>query len=294
MRTLFWAAWVLALGALVETAPAAGASEFGDTWYDGRGELNGYQLTVSRYGQERTGTAVLIYVTEPFDPLEHVKADTPGEGTINVLKLNLVRDFVTGIYDYNTMVSLFSDDTTLKPQKVSFSSAEWCGHVYEEQIVEAQKLERRVFSYFQGESGSDSLPYPEGGILEDQLFVLLRSLRGPFLEPGEEITLPFLPGPFVSRLSHVEPQWTSIHIKREQAPQSLSVPAGDFVSHRYTVDIAGGRNGVFWVEDAYPHRLLRWQLAPDIDAVLTASKRLAYWRLHDNGQETYRTELGLK
>lgn len=45
----------------------------------------------------------------------------------DVLKLNLVRDFQTGVYDYNTMVSLFVRSESFEPVKVAFASTEWCG-----------------------------------------------------------------------------------------------------------------------------------------------------------------------
>ena len=84
---------------------------FESHWQDGRAELDGYRYTVTRYGHVRSGTAVMIYVTEPFSESRRVKVDhgTPGTGdVVEALKLNFVRDFQTGIYDYHTIVSLFA------------------------------------------------------------------------------------------------------------------------------------------------------------------------------------------
>lgn len=283
---------VLFLGMLLPSAAAA--DEFSETWYDGRAELSGYDLKIMRYGEERTGCAVLVYVTEPFSASERVKADTQELDTINVLKLNLVRDFQTGLYDYNTMVSVFTDDTSLDLKKISFSSAEWCGHVYEEQIVNPDLINRTVHSYFQGESGTKHIANRKGGLLEDELFVLLRSLRGEFLPPGESLVMPFLTGPFFSRVTHKEPEWTTATITRRADSESLTVPAGKFRVHVYDVALEGDREGTFWIEDAYPHRIIGWKLFPDVDARLTGSTRLPYWELHDNGHERYLKELGLE
>ena len=41
-------------------------SQFWKLWGDGNAELAGYDLTYSRYGQLRSGTAVSIFVTEDF------------------------------------------------------------------------------------------------------------------------------------------------------------------------------------------------------------------------------------
>jgi len=47
------------------TAEAA-STDFGAHWHDGKAELDGYRLELTRYGEHRTGQAVAIYVTEPF------------------------------------------------------------------------------------------------------------------------------------------------------------------------------------------------------------------------------------
>jgi hypothetical protein len=143
---------------LLWTSPALSGSdrEFDATWHDGKAELDGYRLTVSRYGEERKGTAVLVYVTEPFSESKRVKVDdhtkNPSD-TFNALKLNAIRDFQTGIYDYNTMVSVFVRSTDFSTAKVTFTSAEWCGHVYEELRFDPDRISGHYYSYFEDESG---------------------------------------------------------------------------------------------------------------------------------------------
>jgi hypothetical protein len=281
---------LLALGLALPVA----ADPFGDHWYDGNAELAGYRITVDRYGEPREGTAVMIFVTEPFDPDALVKADRATERTPNVLKLNLVRDFRTGIYDYNTMVSgFFWVDRDFAPAKVTFSSAEWCGHVYEELLFRDSGIDGIVHSYFEGESRQYDLPPRADGVTEDQLFVLLRSLRGEFLASGESRTVPFLPGPFVSRLSHRPVAWTEATINRRAGTESVTVPAGTFAVRVYEVE-TDGRTGVFHIEDAYPHRIVRWEFAPDRVGELTGSMRAPYWGMNGNGDEAALRELGLE
>src|SRR5205823_5666230 len=77
-------------------------------WGDGRGELSGYDLETPRYGALRHGIAVAIFVTETFSNSKRVKADPgmhPAFDEFPVMKLNLVQDFATGIYDYNLETS---------------------------------------------------------------------------------------------------------------------------------------------------------------------------------------------
>src|SRR4051812_35432527 len=117
---------------LVLACGTAHADEFWQHWGDGKAELDGYALTQPRYGEKREGTAVLVFVTEDFSDSLRVKADPgkhPPSDVYPVLKLNFIRDFQTGIYDYNVMTSTFlKTEDHFAPVKISFSSQEWCGH----------------------------------------------------------------------------------------------------------------------------------------------------------------------
>ncbi len=62
---------------------------------------------------------------------------------------------------------------------------------------------------------------------------------------------------------------------------------------RYDVHVADGRAGAFLIEAAYPHRIIKWSLPPDVSGELAGSKRLAYWKLHAEGDEKYLKEIGL-
>lgn len=275
------------LPAVVLTVSLAHAADpdFVSYWHDGQAELNGYRITVSRYGQPRQGYAVAIYVTEPFSESKRVKVNDPARhpgDVAEVLKLNLVRDFQTGVYDYNTMVSVFVRSADFTPVKTTFTSAEWCGQVYEELVFHAARLDRRCFSYFEGESGQQTLAHPRGGVTEDALWILLRGLRGPWLAPGEKRTVEFLPGTYFGRLTHQPPRWTTAEINR--------APGAEI---RYTVRIADGRIGRFWIDSEYPHRIRRWELPPDLAAELVGSVRVQYWTLNQNGHESYLKDLGL-
>jgi len=143
------------------------------------------------------------------------------------------------------------------------------------------------------------------GVFEDNLFILLRGLRGDFLAPGRSREVPFLPSPFVSRLRHRPIDWQTARIERLTRPETVTVPAGRFDTSVYVVRV-GDRAGRFCVETAYPHRIVRWTWeataaagvkgpAPDGTETgeLTGSERLQYWKLHGNGDESWRGRLGL-
>jgi hypothetical protein len=153
------------------------AQDFWAHWGDGKAELNGYALKQPRYGAVRTGTSVLIFVTEEFSDTLRVKADPgkhPASDVYPVMKLNAVRDFSTGIYDYNVMTSAFLRVAPGWPvAKVSFSSQEWCGHVWHQVVPRDGKRAGLFHRYFDGEAaGVDDLAFPKDGVLEDALPVL--------------------------------------------------------------------------------------------------------------------------
>lgn len=301
--TLAAATLVGALSVSLFASGAPDATEFDPTWYDGRAEVAGYRWTGSRYGEARSGEAVAIFVTEPFSRDRHVKLDDPdnpvNEGdVVTVMKLNLVRDFQTGIYDYNTMTSVFVSIDDLSALESTFTSAEWCGHVFEEIDVRADAPTVTTHSYFEGESGSTSLPPRRGGLIGDHLLVWARGLRGAPLAAGDSTRLPLLRSSFERRLAHREAAWSDARIERAAELETVEVPAGRFEAITYRIRFADDpAQGVVRIEAAAPHRVLSWSWSlggRTIDAgELTGSRRLEYWRLNREGQEELRASIGL-
>lgn len=305
---------ILAMAAAAPPAPVA--PTFEPHWQDGRAELDGYRYTVTRYGQLRHGTAVMVFVTEPFSEAKHVKVDDPKKNpkdTFEALKLNFIRDFQTGIYDYNTMTSLYVRSRDFSPVKIAFSCDEWCGQVYEEMNFDRSQVADRYASYFEDESATEKLTLQPNGLTEEELLIRLRDLRGPWLKPGERRTVPFLPSAFLRRLTHRrELQWEEATIERAQGVQAVGTPAGTFETTQYLIRVKNGPGAAIWIEQAYPHRVVRWQWsasprganpkaahggwspAEGLDGgELTGSARLKYWELHRVGDEKYLAQLGL-
>lgn len=285
----------LLTGALA--SPAA-AQDFWRHWGDGRAELNGYRLTQPRYGSPRAGTAVLIFVTEDFSDSLRVKAESgrQAKGDVYpVLKLNAVRDFQTGIYDYNVMTSVFARKAPGWPlAKLSFSSQEWCGQVYHQLLPRDGRVRGVYHSYFDGEAdGADDLPLPEGGVFEDALPILLRPWGGELLPPGGRRTVPFLPSLLRARLEHRRLGWGEATVVRSATTETVSVPAGRIEVFTWTVSETGGPTTVWQVEAAPPYRLVRWSSDAGERAELLGSTRLPYWELNRPGGERELAKLGL-
>ncbi|MEZ4687431.1 MAG: hypothetical protein R3B47_15595 [Bacteroidia bacterium] len=145
---------------------------FGDYWYQGNAELSSYTLEQVRYGAVHDGTAVLVFVTEPFSKSRQVKIDRPegGKDELTVLKLNKTKSFITGIYPYQLMNSTFSPveiGDYPKALKSATTVQEWCGHVYSQYNLREKGYQWRSFSYFESEGDQEknlAEPWLEDGI----------------------------------------------------------------------------------------------------------------------------------
>ena len=282
------------LSLCLATPAIADDAAFWSHWSDGKAELNGYRLTLSRYGQTRTGSAVMIFVTEPFSRTRKVKVDRYDKENpdhFTAFKLNLVRKFQTGIYDYSVMTSVFTDPgARFAPVKTSFSSQEWCGQVYEETHFGAEGTKVRTDSYFEGETMTTTL---EPGLWsEEGLFVWARGLasNGPADTKSGKVSV--LGSAFVRRLRHLpaRPLETALDWS---GPETITVPAGTFTARKLSWTRQTGATCGVDIEVARPHRVLRWACSDGEKAELLGTRRSPYWRMSREGDEKLLRDLGL-
>jgi hypothetical protein len=304
---------LLGCGGPSEPGPDLSSATYGDAfwkaWGDGNAELSTYDLTYARYGEPRQGLAVAIFVTETFAVDPRVKSEDPRRAaadTFPVLKLNLVQDFATGIYDYNVMTSAFvalADSRAGgagRPTKLSFSSQEWCGQVYSQLVMDTDSARFAGHSYFDGEAdAAATIDWPRDGVAEDTLLVWARGLAAPLLQPGEERSVPLLRSLEVSRMEHHPLRWEPAMLSRASMTERIEVPAGQFEVVRYEARVAApggepGRHWTLWVEVPPPQRVVVWERERGARAELVASRRLPYWKLNGTDGVRHLAELGLE
>ena len=254
---------------------------FWKTWGDGFAELTSYDLKYPRYGAPRQGTAVSIFVAETFANSLRVKSD-PGvrdkKDEFSVMKLNLVEDFQTGVYDYNLMLQSFValESVNGRPAgvmtKVAWSSQEWCGNLFKEALLDKDVLRVVSHSYFDGEgdqSLSEASPAP-AVLSEDALMLWARGMAWPVLKVGETREVPALLAMQVSRFKKGPAQWGKVVLSRSSA-ESFDV---------FRAKLSDGRERVYEVEKVAPFRVLKYSTSEGVEGVLVASERMKYWELN--------------
>lgn len=272
-----------------EAEPFVPSSGFRDYWYAGVAEVSSFELDQARYGELREGEAVLIFVTEPFNLDKQVKADQAGGETTSVLKLNRVRKFLTGVYPYSIMSSIFypvSDDG--HALKVSTSIQEWCGHVYT-QLNTQEDFEITAHSYFEQEADQEvSIPLT---LLEDEIWTRLR-FRPELLPTGSMHVVPSME---YMRLKHVP-------IQAYRATLTLSEPAE---LRTYTLVYPElNRTLEIHFQGSFPYRIEGWTEtypggfgagSPTISSTARRKNTLltSYWRKNANTDVSLRDSLGL-
>ena len=260
---------------------------------DGRAEVNGYTLIQPRYGQLRHGHAVMIFVTEPFSRARGVKVDRYEPNNVDhfiALKLNHLRHFQTGVYDYSLMTSVFSEPAAgMRTHKVAFGAQEWCGLTWETTRWLSDSPQLRIESYFDGESSTTELQ--DAGESEDAIWILARGLLSG--GPGHQgLGSPVVGNAATRRLKHLPAQSHDAHFKWKGKAKRL-VPAGEFDVRIAEWTRADRVRCTIDIEITPPYRVVSCACDDGEAGRLTGSKRLAYWEKSKLKDEELLKGLGL-
>ena len=261
---------------------------FANYWYGGEGELNTYDLEQLRYGEMRKGEAVMVFVTEPFDKEKQVKMDSPDREAgkkVSVMKLNHIRRFNTGIYDYSMMQSVFTPidlNKRASTLKTTTTSQDWCGHTFHQLNKDGNRYKVAGFSYF--ESEGDKVTKIQGDLLEDELWTQIR-INPEHLEEGNYHVIP---ATFYSRLAHDPMKAKQARIRREERGASSQLIL-EYLHLDRTLTIE--------YTSSFPYEIVAWTELQNGQVMskgkLKASVKSAYWREHGNRHAYLRDSLGL-
>lgn len=277
------------------TAASAGNTEtatipamppaFHQYWFQGKAELSTYLVDQLRYGERRQAQQVNVFVTEDFSKSKQVKLDNPeqaGADRSPILKLNAVRRFHTGIYDYALMLSVFSPIDASPTLKTTASVLDWCGMVFGQINYSSGAYRLQDFSYFESE-GDRSIKLPKA-LLEDEIWTRLR-INPSSIPAGEQIVIP---SSWNARL---------LHKKMEAVPATIDHKNNGETSILLLQYRQGDRSLMIVYETAFPHRIKSWEEREKGElqskGELKATRMSAYWSEHANRDLPLRDSLGL-
>lgn len=282
--------FILAFACGPEQRDEVDFEQFGTYWFQGKAEISSFDLTQYRYGQAREGEAVFIFVTEDFSRKKQVKLDDPeaaGNDAVKVLKLNKTKDFVTGIYPYHMMLSVFTPVYVPESAlKLTASSQEWCGQTFTQLNKDARQYKRQSFSYFETEGDQT---FSLDAIPEDDLWNLIRI--NPNQIPLGKVNL--IPALLNQRLTHQT-------FEVQEADISISESGENF--QELTVAYTHGKRILkIRYYNYFPYEITGWEETRVFDdgtsettnATRKAMLRLDYWTKNKLGDESLRKALKL-
>ncbi|PZX61066.1 hypothetical protein LV84_00054 [Algoriphagus ratkowskyi] len=264
--------------------------QFASHWYQDRAEINVFDLKQMRYGEVREGNAVMIFVTEDISKRKQVKLDDPagsGKDAMKVMKLNMTREFVTGIYPYNTMLSVFTpvyDD--LNSPKITASMTEWCGQSFAQLNWKNNKYQANIYSYFEAEGDQD---FSIAAMSEDEIFNLIR-LNPDLVPTGNKKLIPSL---IFNRFTHIPLEAESVVISKRKA--------GANQAEIEVIYEEIGRKFLVRYMDSFPYEIMSWQETQTTkegkeevtSAVRKSVQMIDYWKKNGLQHEPLRKSLGL-
>jgi len=260
------------------------ADKIRDFWFNGA-EISSFTLSQSRYGKNHPGHAELIFVTEPFLSGKQVKDESGKGDSTDVLKLNSLTTFNTGIYSYHTMTSTFRPTDLEKfphALKSTTSIQDWCGQAFQQFNFRKNGWNIQVRSYFEN-VGDKDLVLPSAH-LEDEVWITLR-LDPKKLPIGET---EIIPGAIFTRFNH-QP------IAAVKANAAFSESGGNRI---YTLTYPSlGRILAIHFDTVFPHIIRKWEETTKTGTTTaTLNKRMMnvpYWELNKPEDAEKRKEIGL-
>lgn len=233
------------------------SEEFEKFWYAGKAELNKFELEQARYGKKRKGEAVMVFVTEDFLTDKQVKYEKGDKSkATSILKLNFLKRFATGMYDYSMMSSVFTPvhlKRYPRTLKVSTSSQDWCGHAYFQLNFRDTKYQLTGHSYFQDEVHEDRDLEP--ALLEDEIWTRLRI--APSTLPTGEVDI--VPGTMYDRLRHIKLGAVKANARMENYTGETFTGNNLKVYKVFYEELNRSLKIVF--EKEFPHRIQGWEEA---------------------------------
>ncbi len=262
---------------------------FNEYWYKSQAEVSCYTLSQESFGELHYGDAVLVYTPEKISRSKQYKPDNSENSTkdqVDVLKVNAIRKFTTGMYDFSLMNTVFTPtDLTKDPHSLKLTSSiqDWCGQVFYQLNWRANNYEAKSFSYLDGDDSKSSEVNTH--MIEDELWNLIR------INPSSIATRKVMMLPSV---------WFLNMKRKEMKPLEAGIinsEIDDKVSQIEVVYPTIQRVLRIQYETKFPHKILGWEEKngkdPMTKAKLKTTVQTPYWLQNKVSDKPSRDKLGL-
>lgn len=238
-------------------------------WEDGLAEVATYEAERTVYKKKRQFEYTLITVKEEFNQEFNVKTDDyKRDDLFPVMKVNEFCQIQTDQYPYHYLTSLFfRRDQPVALYKMTSSSQEWCGNTFKAIVDDGVNFKESYNSYWD-QQGTGSRDLRRDVLLEDALPYTLRALKFD-QKPSFDLTVMDLQ----QTSKATAPEYYQAHLTTAEAPAAdVTEPAW-----QVTVQLAPGKQNVYWFARKYPNMLLRQTTWDGRTLQLKSVKRTAYW-----------------
>ena len=238
-------------------------------WDDGLAEVATYDAERVVYRKKRQFELTLITVKEEFNREFNAKTDDYKRlDVFPVMKVNVFCQIPADQYPYHYLTSLFfRRDQPVALHKLTTSSQEWCGNTFKAIVDDGVSLKQSYNSYWD-QQGTGSRDLRRDVLLEDALPYTLRTLRFD-QRPTFELVVMDLQQTSKAAL----PLYYRARLTTAEAPAAeAAAPAW-----RVAVQLAPGKQNVYWFARAYPNILLRQTTWDGRTLRLKSQRRYAYW-----------------
>ena len=275
------------------------SQEFRKYWFANKAEINSYDLVQAQYGKLNKGEAIMIFVSEEFRLDKQVKLESDAkENSTTVLKLNCIKKFVTGIYDYSMYTSVFTPVQTNSfsaTLKVTNTNQEWCGQSFMQFNYHQNGYQVLGKSYFEEEVSDEY--HIDYTMLEDELWTKIRLLPIEQMPQGNILMVPSMTS---LRLRHKKIQAEMTKVKLVPYVGDSTFKGKDLMDYQIKFPETQRDLRIIF-EKGFPHRIVGWEDTYEIRkkkltsrGVLKATIQNAYWEKNSPADTTYRKLLKLK
>jgi hypothetical protein len=238
-------------------------------WEDGLAEVATYDAERTVYKKKRKFEYTLITVKEDFNEEFNVKTDDYKRTDLfPVMKVNAFCSIPADQYPYHYLTSLFfRREQPVALHKMTSSSQEWCGNTFKTIVDDGIDLKESYNSYWD-QQGAGSRTLRRDVLLEDALPYSLRSLRFAQLPTFALVVMALQ-----QTSKAAPPEYYNARLSTTDAlAGEAAAPAW-----RVAVQLAPGKQNVYWFAKAYPNTLLRQTTWDGRTLQLKSQRRVAYW-----------------